>query len=177
MNKYTATFATYPRPVPANIVLKLLSRVYPALCFLHRHRWCHGDVKPENVFIDHNGDPHLGDYGSAQNYATLCNYTGGTLMYQVDLGLLTIENALRFDTLGLWLTALDGLGFWSSTEHSALGPGASLSIEDLDKITNKFTAAATMLPEGPDLLEWYARCVDPDRYFGVEQVEVVAGVV
>ncbi len=52
-------------PLSPGEVVALGQSLALALDTLHRHSILHGDVKPENVFIDDDGTPILGDLGSA----------------------------------------------------------------------------------------------------------------
>jgi serine/threonine protein kinase len=52
-----------------------------ALRFMHGCGWIHVDVKPGNIFIDQDGNGHLGDYGSAALPGTML-FGRGTPEYQ-----------------------------------------------------------------------------------------------
>jgi serine/threonine protein kinase len=44
-------------------VVKWLTQIKMALVKLHEANYAHNDVKPENIFVDQNGDAFLGDFG------------------------------------------------------------------------------------------------------------------
>jgi serine/threonine protein kinase len=44
-------------------VVKWLTQIKMALIKLHEANYAHNDVKPENMFVDQNGDAFLGDFG------------------------------------------------------------------------------------------------------------------
>jgi serine/threonine-protein kinase len=46
-------------------VLPWLKVVSEALDFVHRHGYCHRDVKPANIFLDEEGHAYLSDFGIA----------------------------------------------------------------------------------------------------------------
>ena len=52
------------QPTPEEI-LPWFRVVADALDFVHRHGYCHRDVKPANIFLDRDGNAYLSDFGIA----------------------------------------------------------------------------------------------------------------
>lgn len=46
-----------------DFIIKIVSRIIPALDFIHSKNLVHCDIKPENLFIDSAGNVDLGDFG------------------------------------------------------------------------------------------------------------------
>ena len=63
MQRYTQTLHLYPKPMPHQVVSKLLTQMLCALQFLHSKRLMHMDVKPSNIMHDASGF-WLADFGS-----------------------------------------------------------------------------------------------------------------
>ncbi|MBA2450680.1 MAG: protein kinase [Chloroflexi bacterium] len=57
-------------PVALSDVVKIVSQVADALQLLHLEQLVHGDITPENVLLDENGDAKLVDFGIAHLAAT-----------------------------------------------------------------------------------------------------------
>lgn len=62
-----------------------VEQLVSALSYLHNRRILHGDIKPENIFIDGDGHVHLGDFGTTAHLPpdsdVLEGHRGGTLAY------------------------------------------------------------------------------------------------
>ena len=54
------------RPLPEQMVLSLAGPLLDGLEVIHRARYLHRDIKPNNVFIREDGSPVLIDFGSAR---------------------------------------------------------------------------------------------------------------
>lgn len=46
---------------------KWMKQMASAVCYLHQHGIIHGDIKETNIFISHDGDAILGDFGLCTN--------------------------------------------------------------------------------------------------------------
>lgn len=79
--------AAAERSVQERRIAQLISRVAKALDFAHQHGVLHRDVKPSNILIDEDEQPHLTDFGLAkltgrtQSGLTLSNAVLGTPGY------------------------------------------------------------------------------------------------
>ena len=56
-------FVSSPAPPPKSHCFRIACQISQALCFLHGYNMIHGDLKPDNVFIDNDGNAILGDFG------------------------------------------------------------------------------------------------------------------
>ena len=87
----------------STLILKHIEHISVALETLHSHRWIHMDVKPSNVFLNHQCDAFLGDFGSCTMIGDVVeSLTPG---YTIE----EIPNAKAnplLDWVGLLLTAL-----------------------------------------------------------------------
>ena len=66
------------------IILKFIHKMLLAVSFLHKHKMCHLDIKPENIMINTNtSDFKLIDFGfsSVAPFKEFCNYPKGTPGY------------------------------------------------------------------------------------------------
>ena len=61
MPHYPITAARCP-PLEHSLLAIKLQPIVDALHFLHKNRIVHMDVKPSNIFIDHDGEWRLGDF-------------------------------------------------------------------------------------------------------------------
>lgn len=60
--------------------LKIVYRIAYSISTIHKKCITHRDIKPDNIFIDHAMNPHLGDFGDASNKSmTSCFH--GTIGY------------------------------------------------------------------------------------------------
>ena len=127
MPHYAATLERVPAPARADYVAVVVTRMETALRFIHDRGWLHGDVKPSNIFLDAAGVAWLGDYGTAVRAADAATaWTGGTPAFQC-WGVEVADAPLRFDLVGLALSALSALGLIAAAEAPAEGwPPAAL---------------------------------------------------
>lgn len=56
-------FSRYHGPLPTEAVLRTLDQIASVLDFAHAHGIVHGDLKPENVLYDMDGNAYLSDLG------------------------------------------------------------------------------------------------------------------
>jgi serine/threonine protein kinase len=54
-----------PQGLDLQDVLKIIFQVGQALCYAHQHQILHGNLKPENIFFNSNGEVLLADFGIA----------------------------------------------------------------------------------------------------------------
>ena len=74
-------------PLTPKIVLELMIKIACAVEYMHQNRVIHRDLKPSNIMIDHEGEPHIMDFGLAKllteedRQITRCGVTMGTPSY------------------------------------------------------------------------------------------------
>ncbi len=57
--------AAYPRLIPMNEVLTIITQVGQGLDYVHKQNIVHRDLKPENILFDAHGDALIADFGIA----------------------------------------------------------------------------------------------------------------
>ncbi|ESR61639.1 hypothetical protein CICLE_v10014433mg [Citrus x clementina] len=64
-------------PVPWSVRVKIIKGIAKGLVYLHEFspkKYVHGDLKPSNILLGHNMEPHISDFGLAR----LANIAGGS---------------------------------------------------------------------------------------------------
>lgn len=105
MPHYPMTLAQLPAVAVARVAVLMGQRLLQAVEFIASKGWVHGDVKPSNIFVDHDGAWWLGDYGSAAEMSG-DPLLGGTASFQLS----GVDAGASFDVVGLLLSLLDALG-------------------------------------------------------------------
>lgn len=89
-------------PLYENDVLKIGQDIAAALVSLEKHVVIHGDIKPENIFVDAYGTYRLGDFGSAVLRGRENCFQSGTANYMTPEALAG-QPAISQDTYALSL--------------------------------------------------------------------------
>ena len=110
MPPYPVTLAQAPASVVRVHGARILARLEAAVDFLGARGWVHGDVKPSNVFLDTDGEPWLGDFGSSFELADAATaFSGGTPSFQVD-GVAANARDSAFDRAALVVSLIHAAG-------------------------------------------------------------------
>ena len=69
--------------------VRLFIKIGSAVAYAHRNHIIHRDLKPANIMVDHDGEPHLVDFG----IASILDPDSGQQQTVSRLGLMTPEYA------------------------------------------------------------------------------------
>ncbi len=106
--------------------VRILGRVAAALQHAHEEGIVHRDVKPSNIFMTHEGDVRLLDFGVARYQDVKLTQSGhvvGTPRYMAPEQLLGYELDGRADIFSLGIVAFElfsGVSPWNEENYSAL---------------------------------------------------------
>ena len=82
MSGGTLAQRTQVRPVEPRRAAEIIRSLARAIAYAHQHGVLQRDLKPGNVLLDENGEPHLADFGLAR----LAELEGGTTLTSTILG-------------------------------------------------------------------------------------------
>lgn len=105
MPKYELDLHSLPIPVHPSLCRHIFTDLLIAVQYIHSKGWMHGDIKPQNIFLDASGVPRIGDYGSSVSIMNLGAFRGGTFKYQC-VEVSYMHTPERFDCVGLILSML-----------------------------------------------------------------------
>jgi serine/threonine protein kinase len=115
MDYYCGSLEKFPQ-FPFNILENNFKKIKKALNYIHSKDIVHMDVKPDNIFIDFNGNWFLGDFGASKKIGENINFT--TLLYY-PIPLMNKKANPKFDLFMLGITMFFEL-FKSLSKNSPL---------------------------------------------------------
>jgi serine/threonine protein kinase len=106
--------------------------ILDATVYLHKHEFCHGDIKPENILLDKYTRPKLADFGFANAFSTRDTMICGSFAYQApELIRHRVKDRAAADIWALGVTFYQmavGVLPWTGNCRSAV----TVQIEDCD---------------------------------------------
>ena len=142
MPAYPVTLAAAPAAVALRHGARLFARLEEVVDFLASRGWCHGDVKPSNIFLAGDGEPWLGDFGSSSEVADVAaTFRGGTPQFQLD-GIAAAAPDAAFDRAGLVISFVDAAGFLQAGSRGALPWPRSVIQSAVDRLAEVPEAGA-----------------------------------
>ena len=100
-----------------NAVKMWLSQILAALDYLHRNKFCHMDVKGDNILIDYDSTAKLSDFSFLQNVDNPIIRSGAPHLYRPPhLENKMAINSLSFDVWCYGILALNALTKYSMLE-------------------------------------------------------------
>lgn len=158
-------------PVPWSVRVKIIKGIAKGLVYLHEFspkKYVHGDLKPSNILLGHNMEPHISDFGLAR----LANIAGGSPTLQSNRMAAEKPQERQQKSVSLEVTTTNSssnLGSYYQAPESlkVVKPSQKWDIYSygvilLEMITGR-TAVVQVGSSEMDLVNWMQLCIEEKK--------------
>ncbi|MCO5122353.1 MAG: serine/threonine protein kinase [Rhizobacter sp.] len=154
------------RPVTEPTLIGLALALLDGIDVIHRAGVLHRDVKPGNIFVRHDGEPVLLDFGSARAASVDAERTA-----IVSPGFAPLEQYHAHGNQGPWsdLYAVGAVLYWAVTGHKPMEATARVPVDPMTP-ASRAADAATYSPTLLQAIDWALRPAERARPQSVAEI-------